>query len=402
MDFEEQCAALKLEVQEAWANYKSSQEKAAATESELQDEVKLIQKAKLLDKQQSVAQLTRLNEEVSEAVRQMQAAQAQRGEVQQKLDAAAEENSKWEERIMVVQRELQEAKSGTVQGVAALREELRVMQLHTEQMRVDHSSLLRQNQVRQAELERENAELTSSLTQQQKEIQRLQHFSRNNNNSTGTIGSNNNNSNSSGNMNIESYASRDYVTLQQEVISITAQLEQERDKTEEMERRLKVQEREARAASMNAEDERRRSGVLVDELSAKVADLESRLNARKLPPKGFHGAPGGYFLSSASADAADGGGAGAGGGGGNSDGAGQGGGDHKQQHLHAAAPLDYEQLMKELQDHRTQSQSLSKLLLKKQGSVLELQSERNALKSRLVDMQTRYRECVWVCLCYLR
>jgi len=56
--------------------------------------------------------------------------------------------------------------------------------------------------------------------------------------------------------------------------------------------------------------------------------------------------------------------------------------------------MDYDTLHRELLEHRSQSQNLSKLLLKKQGAVLELQAERSALKSRLVDMQTR-------CVCFL-
>ncbi len=52
--------------------------------------------------------------------------------------------------------------------------------------------------------------------------------------------------------------------------------------------------------------------------------------------------------------------------------------------------MDYETMYRELQEHRAQSQNLSKLLLKKQGAVLELQAERSALKSRLVDLQARY------------
>lgn len=51
--------------------------------------------------------------------------------------------------------------------------------------------------------------------------------------------------------------------------------------------------------------------------------------------------------------------------------------------------MDYDTLQRELQEHRAQSQNLSKLLLKKQGAVLELQAERSALKSRLVDLQAR-------------
>jgi len=52
------------------------------------------------------------------------------------------------------------------------------------------SSLIKQNQLRQADLERENAELVASLTAQQKEIVRLQHNSGNNAGALSNIGMN--------------------------------------------------------------------------------------------------------------------------------------------------------------------------------------------------------------------
>ena len=47
-------------VSEAWVTYKTSQEKSAAREAELIDEIKSIQKTKLTDKQQTVLQFQKL------------------------------------------------------------------------------------------------------------------------------------------------------------------------------------------------------------------------------------------------------------------------------------------------------------------------------------------------------
>ena len=58
--------------------------------------------------------------------------------MQAKLDAATEESSHYETRISTLQQQLKEAQTGTVQGVAALHEEIRQMVLNTEQMRIDH------------------------------------------------------------------------------------------------------------------------------------------------------------------------------------------------------------------------------------------------------------------------
>lgn len=49
-----------------------------------------------------------------------------------------EEGSHYETRISTLQQQLKEAQTGTVQGVAALHEEIRQMVLNTEQMRIDH------------------------------------------------------------------------------------------------------------------------------------------------------------------------------------------------------------------------------------------------------------------------
>eukprot|EP01032_Pedospumella_encystans_P010542 gene10542-12312_t len=362
LDLEEHGVSLKQEVQEAWDNYKAAQEKAAQQESELQDEIRQIQKAKLSDKQQAVAQISKMNEEVAEAVRQVQAAQQQTRDLQAKLDAATEEGSHYETHISTLQQQLKEAQTGTVQGVAALHEEIRQMVLNTEQMRIDHSSLIKQNQLRQADLERENAELVASLTAQQKEIVRLQHNSGNN---VGALSNIDNNI--------------DYITLQQELSTLSSKYEEMCDKNEENERKVKLMERENRAFMMNNDDEKRRNLATIDELTLKVSELESKLNNKRLGG-GNHGTTGagagnGNFLfSSASVDAGD------------------GGSPQKDDASHPSHGMDYDTMYRELQEHRAQSQNLSKLLLKKQGAVLELQAERSALKSRLVDLQTRCSE----------
>jgi chromosome segregation ATPase len=71
LELEDQVQALKGEVQEAWGSYKSSQEKAAIREAELQDELRQVQKAKSTDKQSLLTQMGRVGEEVDGALKQM-------------------------------------------------------------------------------------------------------------------------------------------------------------------------------------------------------------------------------------------------------------------------------------------------------------------------------------------
>ncbi|KAJ1413732.1 hypothetical protein B484DRAFT_454991 [Ochromonadaceae sp. CCMP2298] len=374
LDLEEQVGALKGEVQEAWDNYKTAQEKAAAVEGELLEEVGLVQKAKATDKQASQASLAKMGEELTEASNLLAAVTAQREEIQSNLAFVTEENSKWEGRLEAAARELQEARQGTAVGAHVLREQLQTAQERVEQMRVDQASLLRQHQQQREALERENAELCASLAQQQREIARLGAQS-SLNEGLGASASAGAGDRGVGGSGSDLYVNRDYVSLQQELQQVSGRLEESQDRAEEAERRARLLEREARAAQLSLEDER-----------ARHAEQEARLGGSGAG-SGGSGATissqsdvgvreGESFLFSAG-EGGDGAGAGEGAGG-------------KEAGASGAEGREYtESLLRELQEHRAQSQSLSKLLLKKQGSVLELQAERSALKSRLIDAQAR-------------
>lgn len=80
LELEDLCASLKKEVQEAWDNYKSAQEKAAMREDELQDEIKQIQKAKQLDRQQMINQITKLTADLEESIEKSRLHQKERDE----------------------------------------------------------------------------------------------------------------------------------------------------------------------------------------------------------------------------------------------------------------------------------------------------------------------------------
>lgn len=173
LELEELCASLKLEVREAWESYKQVQDKAMISESELQDEIKHIQKAKLIDKQQLIAQVSKLNEDLNEAMKQISIVQTQRDDIQTQFNQVNVLNTNQQERLNTLRTELLEAKNGTVHGMQAVQEELQQAQFQIERMRNEHSTLLRKSQIRLSELEQVNAELSESLTKQQKEITKL-------------------------------------------------------------------------------------------------------------------------------------------------------------------------------------------------------------------------------------
>lgn len=335
---------MKGEVQEAWNNYRSAQEKAATIESDLQDEIKILQKAKLQDKQQAVAQISKMNDEITELMKQLQNSQSQKSELLQQLAEKNTETLEWEKRVESLQAELADAQNSSMQGVSALREEIKALHQNTERLRNDHGAVVRQSQVRQAEIERELTELANSLASKEKEVYKLQEQVA----TLSELKGNGNNSSAASynNVSVHSYASRDYIQLQQELAALASSLDKERQKNEDIEQRYKSLERDARVAQINLDDEKKRSRATIDELNAKINQLEGELHSHR-DSKGASKSGESMDLSETS----------------------------KQ--------------LRELEEQRAQNQNLSKLLLKKQSAVLELQAERSALKSQIIDLQTR-------------
>jgi chromosome segregation ATPase len=108
LELEDQVAALKGEVQEAWSSYKGSQEKAAFREAELQDELRMIQKAKSTDKQSLLQQMGRLGEDVDGALKQMRQMQGERDALQTQLRVSLDASAQWERREAALEGQLAE------------------------------------------------------------------------------------------------------------------------------------------------------------------------------------------------------------------------------------------------------------------------------------------------------
>jgi len=359
LELEEQAASLKTEVQEAWNTYQAAQEKAAAREAELQEEIRALQKAKKTDKQQMLAQLTTLGNDRDEALRGMRAAQAERQEALDMLENERSRGEEWLQREKELLSELSEARAGSIQGVQGLRDELRAAAALSDQLRSEHASLLRQSQKRQAELEEANAELVQGLADKQRELLRTK--------AALEAGGR------------DEASAREVESLQSQARVLGQQLEDEREKRVGLERRTKQVEYEHRAASLNWEDERSRLEARVSESAAALHALEEKLKGleqgtplKPRAPKVYGGGggdgDGAYVVVGAGSSSSPGspGGSSGGSGGGAGDGAAE-----------------------EIRNLVAQVQNLSKQLLSKQSAVNELQAERSALKSRLHDLQAR-------------
>jgi hypothetical protein len=342
LEFEETVTSLRKEITDAWDSYKVAQERAAIREEELQDEIQLITRAKATDKQQLQAQLTKATEEVSEALKMMRSAQTEKDSVLAQLQAYQGESESWKAREESLLSELAQARAGSVLGAQDLLESLANAEKSMHQMRAEHSSLLRQSQLRQHELERSIAEISSSLMEKDKEVVRLQNILQ----QTGR----------------DETSLRELESLRNHSANLLTQLEERNDKFTTLERRNKALESELRANLLNFQDERDRNKDVIASLEGKIIALEDHLkefNKKKLRPR--HGIPTGRPQSETSTD-------------------------------DVASAGDWEVVDEDagaLAKALEQIQQLSAQLLKKQGLAQELQAEKAALKSRVLDLQAR-------------
>lgn len=370
LELEDNVASLKTEVQEAWNSYQAAQEKAAARETELQEEIRALQKAKKTDKQQILAHITSLGNDRDEALRSLRAAQAERQDALDMLESARSHEREWQEREAALLTELNEARAGSVQGVQGLRDELRSAAALTEQLRNEHASLLRQSQARQAELEGANTELVQGLADKQRELSRarslLEAGARDDSNA------------------------QEIELLQQQARRVSEQLDEERERRVGAERRVKQLEAEARAAVLNWDDERQRLETQLSEAATAqhaLQDKARRENANIVGPGGTPLRPGTRVYGGEGEDDAYvvvGTGTGAGIGIGIGSGGVASGGIGSPGVVGAAGSST-----EEIKNLVAQVQNLSKQLLGKQSAVNDLQAERSALKSRVLDLQAR-------------
>jgi predicted nucleic acid-binding Zn-ribbon protein len=364
LELEDQVASLKKEVQEAWDSYKVAQERAALREAELQDELKQVQKAKHTDKQSLLSQMGKVGEEVDGAVKQMRAMQAERDSLQGQLRQMMDANAQWAAKEAALEGQLAEARAGSMQGAQGLREEMRAIVSSSEQMRSEHASLLRQSQVRQAELEQANVELTIGITEKQREISRLKLSLERagKEDSEGVV--------------------REVDGVRQQMSALSTQLEEERQRYQQQERRTRHVECESKASAMHWEDEKQRLQGTIASLEGTISGLEDRL----LKDKGGSATTRKLLYTSTTNNSNS---------SGNSSGNIAGSRSGKEGEDDGTSSMEGSGVLVMTADHEiradltAQVQNLTKQLLKKQGILMDVQAERAALKSRNQDLQAR-------------
>ena len=131
----------------------------------MREELSLLQRAKATDKQQMQAQMLRMGEEVGEGLRQVRAVEAERDACGEALRSEQEAAREWQGERARLEEALAVARSGSVQDTQGMRDALEAAESAAAKSRADHASLLRHGQGRQAELERQIAELGNSLSE---------------------------------------------------------------------------------------------------------------------------------------------------------------------------------------------------------------------------------------------
>jgi len=356
LELEESCTSLKKEVEEAWASYKTSQEKAMLRESELQEEIRMIQKAKSTDKQQLQVQLSRMNEDTSELLKRIKSLESERDHAVSEFNEISEQSQFWEQKESEFLSQIEELKAGTVQGAHNLREEFQREKEINQALRTEHQSILRQNEQTLRELESQNMASMQALGDKEKELSSLKVLL-----------------SQSGGPKEHQSTLRELESIRHDYDQLLKTHEETISKVNQYERRIKQLEMEHKATVIKYEDDRHRSHELLSLADKKVLELQNQLQSviaenglvmtsgnSKSSNIGTEQLVAGHSTDSVTASSTT---------------------------TNNASVVVHNSKVTQLME---QIQSLSKQLLKKQEQVMELQTEKSVLKSRTTDLLARY------------
>jgi chromosome segregation ATPase len=323
-----------------------------------------------------------------------------------RIQEIEEEKEQIQSENNLLSQQLAEAKMNSLSGVNSLREELSSTHHIMEQMKIDHSSILRSLQNKIMNLENENNSLNHHLGDNQKELMKLNNYiltleqqqDDNDNGGDGRGGGNRKyerggeeeeeredqregekvlrsaskrdrsgaggggGGSAGGN---DNYLSREVYSLNKEIIQLSSSWEKEKEKVAELETLNKTLEKEKNYLMINKENECKHYQEQLNKATEKIKSLEKTIQSIR---------------------------------------------DEQQQQkeessssssLSSPGKNNYQQLLDSVNEYKGQIDHLSKMLLKKQSDVMELQTERTALKSRVQDLQSRLVLSFCVCICLL-
>lgn len=357
LELENQIQSLKEEVKEAWDQYKISQEKALFREQELMDEMNHMKNMKSQEKQNINIQFNTFQQQIDELTKVITMKENEKQQYIEQLTSFNHEKLQYQQEIQSLQLQLDQSKMNTISGVNTIRDELHSKNQLIEQMKLDHSNILRILQGKINHLEQENQSLNQTINDNHNQMTKLQNYviTLQQSASTGQLSASSADIQMNDSLTTapSDYLSRENYALNKEIIQLSNQLEEMNNKYNDLTQLYKTLEKDYKHQQFIKENENQHYHQTIDSLQQKLnqseeerQDLQKQLNQVSTTSP-----------SSSSIDVT---------------------GKSQQKHLETL-----------INDYKSQVDHLSKMLLKKQSDVLELQTERTALRGRVQDLQQR-------------
>lgn len=349
MELEEQNTSLKSEVQEAWDHYKQSQERAAARELELLDEMKDITQSKSIDKQQ-------YKEEIYQCKQELSLSQQLYQQLMDEKLLQQEENKKqqfelttihqqYTDKIEIMEKEISELQQNTNSNVFTLQKELLQAKEALTQLQYDSQLLINNQQRKYTQLEEEYHEISQLISKN----------NHHNNSSSGGNGENGTNGNG------DDYRERENITLQHEVILLTNNLNTLQLQYDSLLTQYQIIDKDKKLLQLKYETDKSSYQEQLQKYYATIQQHEQQLLQQS--------------ATNANTTARE-------------EGEKEGGKEGKGEGIMTNMQQQQQQ-QQEYEEMKSQYEQLSKMLLSKQQMVIELQAERSALKSRVYDITLR-------------
>lgn len=231
-------------------------------ESELMSEIQGVNKAKQQEKQNLLAQFNTMNETVQEFKEKNSVLEREKLDLLEKIGALENDVLEWENRLMESNKRIEEVVAGNFSEYDQLKNELHNSQELIQSLRFEHGTIVRSLHNRQTEMESEISQLTISISEKEREIQRLSTCLEKNGSS------------------MSSYQrEKEIDLLQLRLAQLTTDLDKETEKYQELERTRRNMDLENKGLRFSLDEERKRYEQYVTDSKAKLDEMTMQLNA---------------------------------------------------------------------------------------------------------------------------
>lgn len=160
-------------MRDAWGAYKSSQEKAALRESDYQEDMSQLERAKNTDREGMAVHVQSMEEELKSNRAETAVIRTEHERVVKLLHTVQEEAKEWMSSKAKLEASLAVAQANSNHSLQGLREEIMNKDAYIESLQNEHSNVMRNAHQRYDDLEKANSDLTSTLMAKERELSRL-------------------------------------------------------------------------------------------------------------------------------------------------------------------------------------------------------------------------------------